>query len=355
MRLLILLFLLLLVVTATKAAIRTVSNNPNVPAQYDNLQTAINDSDVGDTVYVSWSLTSYGHISLPKRLVIIGDGYNQGLAGRSATLDDLTLSQVDDDNNCSESVIQGLSINRLLIGIPTTGKSIEDLYILRIRIRNATYFYSLGGAIHKLHTDWYFKDCIFESTVFFASNAANRFVGAEDMIFSNCAFLNQLQYMGNPAAFINSLFSDFWKSTDMFIGVENALFTSCIFLSPPRGLENSTFNNCLTYSSGNNTIPYGTNTGENNIIDENPLFVSLPVKTAGAFNFATHNLNLQSGSPAIGSGLDGVDMGVYGGENPIPDFSGEPSIPLITSMTILNSVVGQDGSLRFKINAKNNK
>lgn len=55
------------------------------------------------------------------------------------------------------------------------------------------------------------------------------------------------------------------------------------------------------------------------------------------------------------SGLDGVDMGVFGGINPLPDFSGEPPLPLITSMTILNSVVGKNGFLRFKINAKNNK
>jgi hypothetical protein len=355
MRLLTLFFISIVAVTATNAAVRTVSNNPNIPAQYTSLQTAINESSVGDTIYVSWSVTSYGNINLEKELVIIGDGYNQGLAGRSTTIDNLNLGQTDDDNNCSNSIIQGLSINQFMPTIPSTGNKIENLTFIRNRFRSTSYFYNTSTSVHKLHSDWYFKDCIFENTTYFASTAGNRFIGASSIIFSNCVFHNTSHNMGNATAFINCMFYDFWKSTEMFTSVENALFTSCIFLSPPRTVNNSTFNNCLTYSTGNNTIPYGTNSGEDNIIDENPKFVSLPVKTPATFSYQTHDAHLQSDSPAIGTGLDGVDMGVFGGINPLPDFSGEPPLPIITSMTILNSVVGKSGSLRFKINAKNNK
>lgn len=286
------------------ATIRTVSNNPNIPAQYTNLQTAINESAVGDTIYISWSNTTYGNITLNKRLVIIGDGYNQGLAGRSVTLEDLTISQVDNNNNCSESILQGLSINSLRSGIPNTGKSVDDLTILRTRFRGIIYFYDIFTSVQKLHSGWYFKDCIFENHIYFSNSPANKYLGSKDIIFSNSVFQNALLYMGNPTAFVNCMFVEFWKNGSMFNEFENALFTSCIFLSPPMTVNNSTFNNCLTFSTGDNTIPYGTNTGEDNLINEDPKFVNVPTKTVGSFSYTTHDARLQSDSPAKGSGLE---------------------------------------------------
>lgn len=292
---------LLLFIFATavaNSAIRTVSNNPNIPAQYTNLQTAINESNVGDTIYVSWSVTSYGSITLPKRLVIIGDGYNQGLAGRSATLGILNLGQTDNSNNCSNSIIQGLNIQAFTSAIPAGGNKIENMVFIRCQFREVSYFYNTTTSGHHLHSDWYFKDCIFLSNIYFANSAPNRYNGATSIIFSNCTFLRPIFRMGNALAFINCFFVDFWKNTAMFENVENAMFTSCIFLSPPRTVNNSTFNNCLTFSSGDNTIPYGTNTGENNIINQDPKFINVPVKTTTEFNYMTHNARLQSDSPA---------------------------------------------------------
>ena len=42
----------LLLATASSATVRTVSNAPSQPAQYNDLQTAINAASTGDTLYV---------------------------------------------------------------------------------------------------------------------------------------------------------------------------------------------------------------------------------------------------------------------------------------------------------------
>ncbi|MBY0436007.1 MAG: hypothetical protein K2U26_18100, partial [Cyclobacteriaceae bacterium] len=41
------------------ATIRTVSNDPNRPAQFTTIQAALNAATPGDTVYVSGSATAY--------------------------------------------------------------------------------------------------------------------------------------------------------------------------------------------------------------------------------------------------------------------------------------------------------
>jgi hypothetical protein len=52
---------------SSMATVHTVSNNPNSPGEYNNLQTAIDAATNGDTLYVHGSPTSYGkHLSQPQ-------------------------------------------------------------------------------------------------------------------------------------------------------------------------------------------------------------------------------------------------------------------------------------------------
>jgi hypothetical protein len=66
----------LLSTLVSNALVRTVSNNPNSPGQYTSVTTAYTAANVGDTLYVVGSLTSYGGLSITKRITIIGSGYN---------------------------------------------------------------------------------------------------------------------------------------------------------------------------------------------------------------------------------------------------------------------------------------
>jgi len=63
------------ILPATSAVI-TVDNSANSAGQYTGLQAAINAANAGDSIYISGSITSYGTVTLNKRLILFGTGYN---------------------------------------------------------------------------------------------------------------------------------------------------------------------------------------------------------------------------------------------------------------------------------------
>lgn len=69
-------FALMIVVSQAWATVRTVSNNPSTLGQFNTLQTAIDASADGDTVYVYGSPNTYaGFTVIDKRVTVIGPGW----------------------------------------------------------------------------------------------------------------------------------------------------------------------------------------------------------------------------------------------------------------------------------------
>lgn len=65
-----LLLLLLLVASLAQGTIRTVSNNPDRPAQFDNVNAAIAAAVAGDTIYVHGSQFTYPDFTVTKKLIL---------------------------------------------------------------------------------------------------------------------------------------------------------------------------------------------------------------------------------------------------------------------------------------------
>jgi len=99
-------------------------------------------------------------------------------------------------------------------------------------------------------------------------------------------------------------------------------------------------------------IGLNINTGSGNI-SANPDFVNL-VTTSISVTRAD-NFNLQVGSPGIGAGTDGKDIGPHGGSIPMQyPYSGQPAIPAIQSMSIPNPVIQPNWTLTVKFQANSN-
>jgi hypothetical protein len=64
-----------------------------------------------------------------------------------------------------------------------------------------------------------------------------------------------------------------------------------------------------------------------------------------------NDLTLQTGSPAIGTGVGGTDMGVFGGLNPY-DIHGT-SLPTVKAITVPNTVP-QGSNMNVGVEAKGN-
>jgi hypothetical protein len=140
---------------------------------------------------------------------------------------------------------------------------------------------------------------------------------------------------------------------------DNNIFIGQDFIGT-NDIQNCSFNNNIFYCL-NNTLPTSTtNTFANNITGVNPGFVNAPgVTSPSLYNFDdTHNYNLASGSPGIGAGTNGANIGIYGGTYAWPEggaagsgfmYSQEANIPQVNRMDVLNSSVQQNGTLNVNV------
>ena len=68
------------------AATLTVDNNPGSVAMYTGIAAAYEDAEIGDTILVAGSATSYGTLNVYKKLNWVGPGYflsTNGIPGLS--------------------------------------------------------------------------------------------------------------------------------------------------------------------------------------------------------------------------------------------------------------------------------
>lgn len=320
------------------STIITVSNNPAIPAQYTDLQEAIDDASPGDTIYVHGSSFDYGTADINKELHLIGAGFHP--LRESSNKSEASIEFGSEADNSSITGFDLYSVSRQFSSIVT------NHYIVIQRCYVHSYIYISGNnwlirnnILEIIDTD-YLGNIIISNNVF-TGRSYNQ-AGIKDSDQSSVIIKNNI--------FINPAYSSLFA----FQNVENAvIYNNIFFYIAPSGCENCIFNNNLTYQTEQNSIPYGNNSGSDNIIGEDPLFVDAEEDVFSIY----YNYQLQETSPGHEAGTDDTDIGLYGGSNPWPEediLSGEPAIPQVRTLEILNTTVGQDGEVRFKSNAEKN-
>lgn len=314
---------LLLAATAS-ATVRTVSNSPNMPAQFSDLQTAINTAVAGDTLYVMGTGTQYPQVTIDKQLTVIGTGYAPPAPAQPTYLSSIYLY-----SNATGS---------RLIGIYSD--SYAYIYCNNITIERCR-IYGIAPQVTGL------SNLVFRHNyvVVAALNYPSSTLFANNIVHSG----GYLTTSNSPSVLItNNLFMGYyWYALS---SVSNALITNNIFWqSTPvyGGVNNCTFENNITYQTPDNTIPYGTNSGSSNLVGVNPQFTNAPDNT---LNF-TYNYDLLPASAGNNAGTDGTDIGIYGGVAPWPNQTGLARIPFITSFNLQYSQVPQGSTVNGTVNA----
>ena len=120
----------------------------------------------------------------------------------------------------------------------------------------------------------------------------------------------------------------------------------------------NTFSNNMVYATGDDTMPPtgGTSGTDNNGLDNiiaNPTFVNGAVSNTW---LDSYDFTLQAGSPAIGTGSDGLDIGIYGGTYPFPDTNFVLKTTDAPVIQILNTsgVINPGDDLPVRVKAKSN-
>ena len=340
----------LAIATSANATVRTVSNDPNSPGQYTDIQVAINAASAGDTILVSGSTTPYtpadgSYITIAKKLILLGTGYNPY---KDFSRIVSTLGQtIDLQTGCDGTVIQGFVINALINywSIPLTN--------ITIKRNQLNQYINITGNGWLVSENW-------------IANGATISINGSNMIIQNNLFSYSANVSNQPAntntLFVNNTLVGV-GGANFYINLNNALIANNIFYhnnGDPNaayslGSGNSVANNVVYGNTNANPFNMGAglpNQGSGNKLGVDPKFTSLVFDESG-YPSVNSNFLLQSSSTVKTGGTDGKEMGIYGGSTPAQNpLRGTPAIPQVSSMLLNNVTVAPGGTLSVTLKAR---
>lgn len=329
-----------------QSTIINVDNNPDSPTgYYENLQLAINNASGGDTLYVYPSNTTYGDITINKRLHLFGNGYDGVNGGGDSKIQHITLDTSDTQStNSSGSSIQGFEIYYL---------SCSKSNISNILLSGNYFTYTSGGiSLQSNCPAWFITNNIISG---FINIYNNRSILVSNNIFKGDYYYgNGISNSSSPSVIISHNLFFKWKYFD---NVYNATISNNIFIcNDNTNISEMANNNFLNNLSWRSTLaPYPLppegNNGIGNISNQDPQFET--ATSSGNFDF-TKDYHLKTTSPGINAATDGTNIGIYGGSVPYV-WGGEFSIPRITLTNITNPVINQSTPINVNVKASKAK
>lgn len=345
------------------AAVLTVSNVTSRPAQYTNLQAAVDAASQGDTLLITGGGANYGSLTLNKRLVLIGEG----IRNNGVVMDYLYLRKYSATIGSDSSRFYGLNMYQVntngdFAGASGGQRSMNNFIFERCIVREWANLQEGSETIR----DITFRHCLFQGGVLLKFDVDN--VLLTNCVFSGASIVNQgcHSYYGGGNSFnsevvvsnsiflnrTSSVFYATWCNQIRGVVLENNIF----YRSEPTGCYDCYWYNNLTYANAQvSALPppgYG-GTGSGNLENVDPLFNNFP------FNFSNpdaqfswnHNYGLQTGSPALGTGTNGTNIGLWGGVDAVTQLPSEPKTPAVTELNIPVSTVPVGGTLQINLRA----
>ncbi len=338
----------------------TVDNVAAHPADFRTIQDAVNAAVVGDTILVAGSAQTYGGFTSTKRLNIRGErpgplslGVTVGVI--SNTFTSAILTEVLDDTdpnhlrNAGGSLLEALRMtSTVYIYGPCSGVTVR-----RCIFDNSFNLYGCSGTLVlncecRSLTINERRDTV--KSRFFVGTGNNimsswlqeiGFYLPTNTLVENCVVG---YYVGSDSQQNGPILGAFGTNTAPFV-LRNSVIIgkTTIYQSSDSGTNKAVFDHCM--SIGGTTLPSGSGN------------LSLAYNQfANVFVNATPNLKspetfvLKAASPAIGAGLAGTDLGMYGGASPfIPGLI--PALPRITYLAV-PPIVPDSTGLTFEVSAE---
>lgn len=361
----------------SKAAIIIVSNNPNIPGQYSNLQTAIDAASPDDTLYVQGSVTSYGDVTITKKLKIVGSGMLPDNTSHLGT----TLGSIyyrvsaDGTSSPSGSSITGCNIYVLYLGFSNIGSvsyMVSNISIYRNRIASImnngyasaetsyTGIHIFNNIIGTLSVDRLGGNSVVNNNIFITGVQSTGYIDTGNWVLANNFIGERITGCHNATIVNNIIYSSAYNYNNNTSN-HYCSFTKNLFYS----YNNYQFSgNFLNNSNDNNTF----NTSYNNILNQDPSFVKYTINDP-IYSYSMSNppsgpfvdFHLNNDSPGKNYGTDGTDIGIYGGTTPFVEgatndsryrYFPMPAMPQMLDLTITNPSIPANSTLNVIFTAE---
>jgi len=288
-------------------------NNQDDTADYQDLDVAHNSNAVQafDTLYVEGSTVAYASITCTKPLTFIGPGYFLNINQKSAQMVPASLGSLTFNPGSEGSRVIGLNFDVFSSNGPDI--YVNNISIERCYIRGYVQIDDVNGVVVAGN---------------YCSGLARATTGSK---FYNVYFNNNIvtSWMDIPnTSTIQSCNNNIFMGNSYEFTAYH--FRNNIFIDGAASIEiQSQFieNNIAT----NNILP---TTGNTNVSNIDALFVGGESPDAKYL--------LSENSQAKGAGFDGVDCGIFGGNNPYM-ISGLPPLPAITNLNVDDAATVETG------------
>lgn len=294
------------------AKIWRVNNAPGINADFNNLQTAHDSANAGDTLYVEGTPFSYGGLTCTKRLSLFGPGYFLA------------------ENENTSAIINHAHIDGINLNDGSQGTLVCGFYVWQnttINVNNIQLKRNFHNSVQVFN-----KDSILIAQNYF--NSGGIYIYSDNPVIRNIRIINniilgQLSLSNIKSALVyNNLFQGSVQGTESF-------FVNNLFIE--TGNCNSSLVNAINQNLFSNNIFCGTGVGSVNgnqaNIDLSTVFLVAPTATKPQDVSTDGRWQLKVGSPAKAAGFGStnekpVDIGPFGGTEPYV-LSGLPPIPSI--------------------------
>lgn len=337
---------LTLLSTSSFATVWRVNNNPVVNANFSTISAALSSSSVlaNDTIYVEGSAQNYGSLTVNKNVVLIGTGY---------FLTDNDTTQAFNQPTIVTSITISTAGARVF-GFQINGQvsiNANDVVFERNRVNQTS---TSGTAIIvqsnrnniNIRSNWIQRPitsscCGGGWALDISTGATNIFVIGNILKAGTKANSNTWDQVSAGAIRMASNATAVFENNVVLghMTLFNAIFNNNIQLNGTYSPTNMVL---VSHNIGQST-QFGTSNNNQTNVNMSTVFTYGP----GGEDVDNH-YRLTTGSPAIGAGTSGVDIGAFGGSSPYY-LSGMPAIPAVFSTTIPTVVTTASG---LDINAK---
>ena len=326
----------------------TVSNNPNKPAQKDNLQTAIDEAQEGDTLLVYGGGVDYGNITLNKQLRIIGEGIGDKV--QNPTVGTFYMTRNTDENiSSSGSIIEGIQFTSTFFVCQNSGDTLNNIAIRRCQLPD----FRIATNSQQACSDVSVEECYLTSFIRLNNSTPQNATGLR---FLNCV----MGSFASDYATAGVLVANCWMYGHSIQG-QNILWAENMFINcsggpvDDQGQPDSDFSRNLVWGGG--LVGYFDEhfANSNNLVSANPApaggFDADPLFTtySGSYFNWNHDYTLQAGSPAAANAAQGLGEIGLGGGLAADYFNGNlpqgPRGPEVTSISTPSVTVPTEGTL----------